>query len=388
MIEIIKELKIEVSKPNIFQAVVAKQYDMNTRFIKATFVDGSDIISIPAVPTVKAIINAERPDGQSQGFEGVINDDGTVTVPLHSWMLELDGTVICDISTIDTTEGNNKKLTTTAFTLLVEKASYGGDEISSDPQYDILIELLNSCSMAEETAQEALDKSNEALARSASADEKYDACVEATANANNVLQDIQAGGYIESLKEINNGAKFCVWIGTQAEKAALTETRSNCLYIVTDDVVPNKVLYEAQSDEISYDNNNFIVLDGDAILVLENKSEFLNYSNLILELDYFVCEPRYKGWTTCSTSLILQKTYNADMESYEYTGSFVRETYDEENKTTCAATMVIGADTTEYLDDPELNLDFYYLNNKGNYVIDPLGQTESAFLLKRIIGLS
>ena len=142
MIQIIKELNIEVSKPNMFQAVVAKQYDMNTRFIKATFVDNGDKILFTPSETLTVIINAERPDGESRGFDGVINSDGTVTVPLHSWMLELVGTVICDISVINIATDDNKKLTTTSFTLLVEKAAYGGDDISFDPQRDILVELI------------------------------------------------------------------------------------------------------------------------------------------------------------------------------------------------------------------------------------------------------
>lgn len=150
MIQIIKEITLEVSKPNLFQAIVAKQYDMNTRFLKATLVDGKDIINIPASSTATVVINAERKDGQSKSFDGVINEDGTVTVPLHSWMLELDGTVVCDVSVIDTATDDNKKLTTTSFDLLVEKAAYGGADITSDPQYDILVQLIEDC-------QEALD---------------------------------------------------------------------------------------------------------------------------------------------------------------------------------------------------------------------------------------
>lgn len=165
MIEIIKELNIEVSRPNVFQAVVAKQYDMNTRFIKATFVDSGDKIHIDHEASVKVVINALRPDGESKGFDGEVNEDGTVTVPLHSWMLELVGTVTCDISVIDTETDDNKKLTTTSFTLLVEKAAYGGDDITSDPQYDVLVQLLETCSTAGEVAEEALQKSNEALER-------------------------------------------------------------------------------------------------------------------------------------------------------------------------------------------------------------------------------
>ena len=154
MIEIIKELNIEVSKPNIFQAVVAKQYDMNTRFIKATFVDGADIIRIPKTATAKVVINADMPDGSKGAYDGEVNDDGTVTVPLHSEMLKIDGTVVCDISVIDTATDNNKKLTTTSFTLMVEKAAYGGDDITNDPQYDVLVSLIEECTEATEAAKE------------------------------------------------------------------------------------------------------------------------------------------------------------------------------------------------------------------------------------------
>ena len=138
---------------------------MNTRFIKATFVDNGDKIYIDHEASVKVVINALRPDGESKGFDGEVNQDGTVTVPLHSWMLELVGTVTCDISVIDTETYDNKKLTTTSFTLLVEKAAYGGDDITSDPQYDVLVQLLETCSTAGEVAEEALQKSNEALER-------------------------------------------------------------------------------------------------------------------------------------------------------------------------------------------------------------------------------
>lgn len=142
MIKIIKELNIDVTKPNVFQAVVAKQYDMNSRFLKVTLTDCGSVVQIPYSDNIKAVISAERVDGQSKGFDGEVNEDGTVTVPLHSWMLELEGLVKCDISVIETTEDNNKKLTTTSFDLMVEKAAYGGEDVTTDPQYDVLVELI------------------------------------------------------------------------------------------------------------------------------------------------------------------------------------------------------------------------------------------------------
>lgn len=184
MVEIIKELNIEVSKPNIFQAVVAKQYDMNTRFIKATFVDFGQKITIPQSDTLEVRINAQRPDGEAKGFKGEINTDGTATVPLHSWMLEQVGTVTCDISVIDMAEGAQKQLTTTSFTLIVEKAAWGGEGMTNDPQYNLLIELLETVESAGEMAEEALQKSTEANA-------VYDRMVEATSAAEAVATEWQ-----------------------------------------------------------------------------------------------------------------------------------------------------------------------------------------------------
>ena len=263
MIEIIKELKIEVSKPNIFQADVAKQYDMNTRFIKATFVDGSDVIYIPADTTVKAIINAQRADGQSKGFDGVVNEDGTVTVPLHSWMLETEGTVICDISIIDTAADDNKKLTTTAFTLLVEKAAYGGDGITNDPQYDVLVSLIENCYSASEVAQEALEKSNEA-------NSKYDACVEATVRANEAAdtldatkEEIEKGGFITGIKEKNKGDILGFWVGTSKEYESLPEPPENCYVIITDDKTLVDILDKLDSLQSTCERYNKILWTGD-----------------------------------------------------------------------------------------------------------------------------
>jgi hypothetical protein len=266
MIEIIKELNIEVSKPNVFQAVVAKQYDMNTRFIKATFVDGGGKISIDPTSTVKVVINALRPDGESKGFDGTVNEDGTVTVPLHSWMLELVGTVICDISVIDTETDDNKKLTTTSFTLIVEKAAYGGNDITSDPQYDVLVTLVETCTEASEAAKEALTKSNEALEKSNEANSKYDACVEATENANAVREEIEAGGYIESLKEMNNGGKFSFWVGTQEQYDKINPKTQNCFYIITDDTTGDDIraAIENINEEIAEVKTDFIVEQGES----------------------------------------------------------------------------------------------------------------------------
>ena len=137
MAQIIKEIDVEVIRPNLFQAVVAKQNDCNSRFIKAAFVNKGEKIDI--TPVSKVLINARRSDGESGSFEGVVNDDSTVTVPLHSWILEVDGMVDCDISTINELD---EKLTSTKFQVFVEKASCGTGDIINDPQHDVLTDLI------------------------------------------------------------------------------------------------------------------------------------------------------------------------------------------------------------------------------------------------------
>ena len=137
---IIKEIRLEVSKPNLIQAIVAKQNDCNSRFLKASLWDEG--AQIPIRSTAEVTINAERKDGTSDSFFGEVNEDNTVTVPLHSWMLELAGDVNCDVSII--VEG--RKLTTTSFVVMVEKAA-NSDEASDDPQQNVLADLISKSNM-------------------------------------------------------------------------------------------------------------------------------------------------------------------------------------------------------------------------------------------------
>ena len=138
---VIKPITLEVSKPNVFQAIAAKQGDSNSRFLKATIVNEG--VMIPVLSTSTVVINAKRNDGQSNSFFGETNEDGTATVPVHSWMLELVGYVNCDVSIIDT---QGRKLTTTSFTLLVEEASNNGSDMSETEQYDFITEVASMVS--------------------------------------------------------------------------------------------------------------------------------------------------------------------------------------------------------------------------------------------------
>lgn len=138
MATIIKEIEVDVSQLNRFAAIVAKQYDKQSRFLKVTLLDSGERIKVESAST--AVINARREDEVAKTFEGTVNADGTVTVPLTYWMLQLDGTVKCDISIIT---ANKTILSTTLFELEVQEAAAPDDsEIEKDDDYGILIQLI------------------------------------------------------------------------------------------------------------------------------------------------------------------------------------------------------------------------------------------------------
>lgn len=138
MATIIKEIEVDVSQLNRFAAIVAKQYDKQSRYLKVTLLDSGERINVDSAST--AVINARREDETAKTFEGTVNSDGTVTVPLTYWMLQLDGTVKCDISIITATK---TVLSTTLFELEVQEAAAPDDsEIEKDNDYGILIQLI------------------------------------------------------------------------------------------------------------------------------------------------------------------------------------------------------------------------------------------------------
>lgn len=145
MAEIVKELTLEVYSANRIKAIIAKQYDYKSRFLLIRLTDSGEDISVE--PSSVVTVNAFRPNGESAAFLGSAESDGRVLVPLSYWMLELEGTVKCDVSIVDT-EG--RKLSSTNFQIEVERANYSGDDIEPDEHYDLLVELLAEVAQAQE----------------------------------------------------------------------------------------------------------------------------------------------------------------------------------------------------------------------------------------------
>lgn len=219
MAQITKEITVDVAKKNLFQAIVAKQNDSNSRFLKVTLCNEGDKIEVPSNAT--ALINAERADDGSKAFAGTVNGDGTVTVPLTNWMLELDDIVRCSISIIGS---DKEKLTSTSFSVEVEAAEATSSDISEDENYDILVRLISdtsdvklACETATTAANSATDLANKATAAANASASKADT---ATSNAN------AATSSANTAAANANTAKSAAETATANAKAATTNANN------------------------------------------------------------------------------------------------------------------------------------------------------------------
>lgn len=203
MSQITKEIKAQVYKKSHFEAVVAKQHDTNSRFLKVTLCSGEEIISVP--PTSSALLNVRRADGEARAFLGTVNADGTVTLPLTGWALELDDTISCSVSVFG---GDGERLTSTSFTINVEAAEYTGDALPEEETADLLTQLMDAAENLNSKAQEV----------SAAADKALEAAQGAAIQASNASS--AAGRAVSAAEESSSAAQTARQAANSADSAA------------------------------------------------------------------------------------------------------------------------------------------------------------------------
>lgn len=137
MAQVIKTLSLDVSRQNRRRAIFAKQFDNDSRFLHVRLNHEGEPIEV--AKTSMVLINATRADGENNSFMGSVNDDGSVTVPITYWMLEVAGKVKCDVSIISE---QGSKLSSLSFSVEVEKANGDGDNVSENDDYGILVQLI------------------------------------------------------------------------------------------------------------------------------------------------------------------------------------------------------------------------------------------------------
>ena len=227
MIQIIRTVSADVVKRGATRQVYAKQNDLNSRFLNVHIQeDGKDII-VNANSTV--ILNVQRPDKLENMFYGSVNEDGTVQIPLTSWMLELEGTLLCDISIVY--EGV-AKLTTMQFNMYVEAAVCSDESIIETEDYSVIVDLLKRTEAATKNSEELRENCETATKEATKAKEDVDSA----------LSELAEGGFIKSMVEQNKGEKISYWIGTRAEYDALEVIDPKRCYIVTGEgYTPEKI---------------------------------------------------------------------------------------------------------------------------------------------------
>ena len=150
MAEAIKRISADVYKRTDIPPIVVKQNDYNSRFLKVTVTNQGDVLSVPLTATV--LLNAKRADGASASYIGTVNGDGTVTLPLSSWVLALFDYVDCSVSIVE----GETKLSTMTFSLFVEPQENPDEVIDDDPNVPVLVELIEDVTELENQYEQLL----------------------------------------------------------------------------------------------------------------------------------------------------------------------------------------------------------------------------------------
>jgi hypothetical protein len=159
-IQVIREVATDVVKRGSTRAVYAKQNDLNSRFLDVRIQEDGKDLNIES--DLNVILNVERPDKAENMFFGTVNADGSVRVPLTSWMLELDGTLICDVSIVSN-DPTVAKLTTMSFNIYVEAAVITDEDIVETEEYSVIVDLLKRANEAAEIANKAAEAVKDAV---------------------------------------------------------------------------------------------------------------------------------------------------------------------------------------------------------------------------------
>jgi hypothetical protein len=228
------KLVLDTFRQNRIAPVFSMVGDYGEREIRAIITCDGDPHAVPV--TAEVTINAKRPDGQKKRFSGAANGDGSVTVPITQWMLELRGGVECTISAV----GIGTKLTTTPITLTVLQTPTGEDISPDDPEYDLLAQVL--AGEAERVEAEKTRVVNEQTRVDA---EAVRAENEAQREANEDVRRTNEAARVNA--EQNRADTFAGWVGDMGQlgnfNARLTNVESVIYGDLAREVVDDSMAY-------------------------------------------------------------------------------------------------------------------------------------------------
>lgn len=157
---ITEEIKIDVSREYGGRLLMAKQYDQNSRILRIRLTNGGEPINVDH--TEYAIFKAQRIDGEHRTYEATVNEDGTISVTLTEWALEIGHNIRCEIIVVDANA--KRKLTSARFVIFVEASISPDEEMAEDEKYNFLINLISNYDTAIEETKNAVEAVNGAVA--------------------------------------------------------------------------------------------------------------------------------------------------------------------------------------------------------------------------------
>ena len=133
------KMVIDVADRECTQVVVARQGDSATRCLRLRLSSYGELLRVEegAVP----VLNVRNESGEVRVFTGEVHADGSITLPMTSWMLKNQGVLECDIAIFDEKGG---KLTTPPFEIDV-LASIAPDDVlpgHDDEEENFVAELI------------------------------------------------------------------------------------------------------------------------------------------------------------------------------------------------------------------------------------------------------
>ena len=141
MIEITKEITVDLTRKSNTRVIFARQLDNGCRKILVGLTSNGKEYIVPEYAI--ATVNVLRPDGESNAFSASVTEDGRVEVTLGAWTLGVAGETKCNISLY---YDGGRKLSTPDIILDVGEELYSGDDVSSDQNYSLLTSLISDCS--------------------------------------------------------------------------------------------------------------------------------------------------------------------------------------------------------------------------------------------------
>lgn len=145
---LIANLTLDTYRKNNVPPLIVPQGDYGARVIRVNVTDQGKPVSVESTAAV-SIVATRSGDGESLAFSGKANDDGSVTVPVTQWMLDVpDDDVICHV----VVTGNGYQYSTTSFLIEPQEKANPTEITPDDPRKDVITEVL-----ANENARQAAE---------------------------------------------------------------------------------------------------------------------------------------------------------------------------------------------------------------------------------------